>query len=104
AGPTRDVGAATGGPGSSAPATRAASPEADPGRAAPVGSTDPTVVVRPGDTLWSIAAATMPGADDAAVAAAWPHWYEANADRIGPDPGLILPGTVLVAPSDEAAR
>jgi nucleoid-associated protein YgaU len=58
-----------------------------------------TVSVRAGDTLWEIAAAHLPaGSDDAAVAAAWPRWYEANRDVIGPDPGLIHPGQVLTAP------
>lgn len=56
-------------------------------------------VVRPGDTLWEIAASRLPaGADDAQVAAAWPRWYAANAAAIGPDPDLILPGTVLRPP------
>jgi nucleoid-associated protein YgaU len=58
-----------------------------------------TVSVRAGDTLWEIAAAHLPaGSDDAAVAAAWPRWYEANRDVIGPDPDLIHPGQVLTAP------
>lgn len=58
-----------------------------------------TVTVRAGDTLWDIAAAHLPaGSDDAAIAAAWPHWYETNRDVVGPDPGLIHPGHVLTAP------
>lgn len=63
-----------------------------------------TVVVAHGDTLWGIAARHLPpGAGDARVAAAWPAWYAANAATIGPDPGLIRPGQVLVVPA-EAAR
>jgi nucleoid-associated protein YgaU len=57
------------------------------------------VVVRPGDSLWRIAAAHLPpGASPAQVAAAWPVWYAANRATIGADPGLIRPGQVLVAP------
>jgi hypothetical protein len=58
-----------------------------------------TVVVAPGDTLWDIAARHLPvGASAADIATAWPAWYAANAATIGPDPGLILPGQVLVTP------
>jgi LysM repeat protein len=58
-----------------------------------------TVTVRAGDTLWAIAASHLPpGSDDAAVAAAWPRWYEANRDVVGPDPDVIHPGQVLAAP------
>jgi nucleoid-associated protein YgaU len=57
------------------------------------------VVVRPGDTLWSIAARELgPGHDAADVARAWPRWYAANADRIGPDPARIRPGERLRVP------
>jgi len=60
-----------------------------------------TVVVQPGDSLWSIAAARLgPGATDADIAAAWPAWHRANADAIGADPDLIQPGTALRAPSE----
>lgn len=60
----------------------------------------PVHVVQPGDTLWAIAEAHL-GADpaDADVAAAWPRWYAANADVIGPDPDRVLPGQALVAPA-----
>ena len=52
-----------------------------------------------GDTLWSIAARRLgEGATDAEVAAAWPRWYAANRDVVGPDPDLLLPGQVLHAP------
>jgi nucleoid-associated protein YgaU len=58
-----------------------------------------TVVVRPGDCLWSIAAAHLPaGAADAEIARAWPAWYAANAATIGTDPDLLLPGQRLVVP------
>jgi LysM repeat protein len=50
-----------------------------------------TYVVQPGDTLSGIASALgTPGG--------WPALYAANRQVIGPDPGLIRPGTVLVLP------
>jgi LysM repeat protein len=50
-----------------------------------------TWTVRPGDTLSAVAAALgLPGG--------WPALYAANRPAIGPDPGLILPGTVLTVP------
>jgi LysM repeat protein len=52
-------------------------------------------VVQPGDTLSGIAAALgSPGA--------WPALYAANRRVIGPDPGLIRPGTVLALPGRAA--
>ncbi|QDO89225.1 LysM peptidoglycan-binding domain-containing protein [Ornithinimicrobium ciconiae] len=57
------------------------------------------VVVRAGDTLWDIAARHLgEDADAAAIAEAWPHWYDANRALIGSDPDLLLPGTRLVPP------
>lgn len=57
------------------------------------------VVVRLGDCLWDIAADHLgPDATDWEIAASWPRWYEVNRDRIGADPGVILPGTILDAP------
>jgi LysM repeat protein len=50
-----------------------------------------TWTVRPGDTLSGIAAALgVPGG--------WPALYAANRQAVGPDPGLIRPGTVLAVP------
>jgi len=82
---------------SPSPDTRAAVGATSAGQATAV---DQEVVVRAGDSLWSIAARHL-GADasDAEVAAAWPHWYARNADVIGPDPSLILPGQTLRAPT-----
>ena len=57
------------------------------------------VVVRPGDTLWDLAARHLgPEATDADVAEAWPTWYAANRAVIGDDPDLILPGQQLRIP------
>lgn len=58
-----------------------------------------TVVVRPGDCLWSIAARHLPaGASAAEIDRSWRRWYELNRNRIGPDPNLIAAGTRLRAP------
>ncbi len=57
------------------------------------------VVVRRGDSLWSIAARHLgPDASDAEIARAWPAWFEANRDVVGDDPDLLRPGQVLRAP------
>ena len=62
---------------------------------------DSHVVVH-GDCLWDIAAAGLgtagsPGTN-AAIAGAVQAWWSANAQVIGPNPDLILPGQVLRAP------
>lgn len=57
------------------------------------------VVVRKGDSLWSIAAAHLPAdASDAEVATAWHLIYERNREAIGHDPDLLIPGQHLVLP------
>lgn len=71
-----------------------------------------TVTVQPGDSLWSIAAAHLfdqadPADDassvsDAAVAVAWPAWFELNEEQIGSDPNLIKPGQQLQIPTSDA--
>lgn len=60
------------------------------------------VVVR-GDCLWHIAGGRLLDQlgrppDDGEVAAAAQAWWRANADVIGPDPDLLLPGQVLLPP------
>ena len=60
------------------------------------------VVVRPGDTLWTLAAARLGDVDrpdPRVVAAAWPRWWHANRAVVGPDPDLIRPGQVLHPPT-----
>lgn len=60
---------------------------------------DPTVMVRPGDCLWSLAADDLgPGASATAVDARWRWIYRLNRALIGPDPDLIRPGQLLELP------
>jgi hypothetical protein len=67
--------------------------------AATAASAAATVVVRPGQSLWSITADLLPAsATDADITIAWHRLHRANAGRIGTDPDLILPGTRLVVP------
>lgn len=58
--------------------------------------------VRPGETLWAIAADHLPkGASSEQIAHFWPRWFETNRQVIGEDPSLILPGMKLQAPAPE---
>jgi hypothetical protein len=58
-----------------------------------------SVVVRPGDCLWSIAAGELPpGAPTSAVARRWRAIYAANRPVIGPDPDVVVPGQRLLVP------
>lgn len=64
--------------------------------------------VRAGESLWSITADLVrdrPRAGPAGqtvVARTWPRLYRLNRHRIGPDPGLIRPGTILRLPARTA--
>lgn len=59
----------------------------------------PTVTVRQGDCLWDIAAEELgPYATDLEIDRRWRAWHQSNAQTIGADPHLLLPGTVLTAP------
>jgi hypothetical protein len=63
------------------------------------------VIVRPGDSLWRIAAVHLgERASAARIATAWPQWYAANRTVIGADPDLIAPGQHLQAPASDAAQ
>jgi LysM domain len=53
--------------------------------------------VKPGDTLWSIAAIALGTNDPSAIARYWPRIHHANPS-IGPDPRLIFPGQLLELP------
>lgn len=93
------------------PRWRPAAPPMAPGPLAPVpgrsgllqdggsGAGADQVVVRVGDSLWSIAASRLgPFATDVEVAQEWPRWYRANVGIIGPDANLLQPGQILRVP------
>lgn len=69
-------------------------------RAASVITTQPRqLLVRPGDTLWSLTARVLgPGASTSDVSATWPLLYAANRAVVGADPDLIRPGMRLSLP------
>lgn len=57
------------------------------------------IVVRPGDSLWHLAAERLsPEASDATVEHTWRRLYAANAELIGADPDHIEPGQRLERP------
>ncbi|MDX6375444.1 MAG: hypothetical protein QOD98_4432 [Nocardioidaceae bacterium] len=63
----------------------------------------PTVVVRPGDTLWGLAERDLPTpATDRRVTSRWHAVYRRNRGVIGPDPDLIRPGQVLSLPKENS--
>lgn len=101
------------------PDAAAGAPSGDPSAAgAPAGETPSapatTHRVSDGESLWSITeelldagaagAPTDPSSGgpsaQARIARAWPILYAANAESIGADPDIILPGTVLSVPED----
>ena len=62
-----------------------------------------TVVVAPGDSLWSISARLLGSgasgqATDQEITAAWHRLHRANRARLSADPDLIVPGTPLLVP------
>ncbi|WP_374457883.1 LysM peptidoglycan-binding domain-containing protein [Nocardioides sp.] len=64
---------------------------------APAPQAQESYVVRPGDSLWSIARAHPASASD--VDERWRAIWRANHDVIGDDPDLILPGQALHLPA-----
>jgi hypothetical protein len=57
------------------------------------------VVVAAGDSLWGLAARSLPTtADDAEIERRWREIYRANREVVGADPDLIRPGQRLVLP------
>ncbi|WP_328597289.1 LysM peptidoglycan-binding domain-containing protein [Heliobacterium mobile] len=52
-----------------------------------------TVVIKPGDTLWTIAKLQL------GDGGRWRDIYQLNKDAIGPDPGIIQSGVELVMPA-----
>lgn len=80
------------------PARHRTDPQLLTGRQRP-GDAERAVVVRRGDTLWSIAADHLgPTATDVEIAREWPRWHEANHAVIGDDPHVLLPGAQLTPP------
>lgn len=69
-----------------------------PAQPSPAAAT--SVTVRPGDSLWSIAAEQLREPSEAEVAALVGRLHRLNADTVGPDPDLVLPGQHLVLPED----
>ncbi|MBD3690065.1 LysM peptidoglycan-binding domain-containing protein [Nanchangia anserum] len=70
-------------------------PPAQPETPAATAGVDDTYVVAPGDSLWSIAADSLPpGASPATIDRAWRALYRGNADKIT-SPDLIHPGLTL---------
>lgn len=58
-----------------------------------------TVTVRPGDSLWDLAAAELdPSAPPGRVEQHWQRLYQLNRPAVGPDPDLIHPGQQLRLP------
>jgi hypothetical protein len=63
---------------------------------------DDEMVVRRGDSLWTIAARYLgPDATDAHVAEEWPRWYQANRDVLLHGPDRLEPGMRLTPPPPE---
>ena len=95
------------GPDDSAPAGADAADAEATGLPGPAGtgaapSTPPrTVVVQPGDSLWSITDDLLgPAPDDPSeIASAWPMLHEANRQVIGQDPDHLEPGQALIVPA-----
>lgn len=65
----------------------------------PVADPPDRIIVRTGDSLWSLAGDDLgPRASDTEIARRVDALYAANRSTIGPDPDLIFPGTHLHAP------
>jgi nucleoid-associated protein YgaU len=75
---------------------RAIAPPGSPAVRSHPATDSATVVVSPGDTLWSIAAEELPGsASDRRITTRWHLLYAANRALIGPDPDVLHPGQHL---------
>lgn len=72
-----------------------------PDRVPGTGRTALSYRVRAGDSLWLIAQRRLADPRPAEVVAAWRRLYRANRDAVGPDPDLLLPGTVLQLPTSK---
>ncbi len=81
-----------------APLTRSAGRQAASGGSPPASSSARSVVIQPGDSLWSIARSLLPtGASDEAIAHKVVEIWARNANRIGTgDPNVIFAGQRLL--------
>ncbi|MBV9290883.1 MAG: LysM peptidoglycan-binding domain-containing protein [Frankiales bacterium] len=90
------------------PPVVAPAPRAQPTSSPSIGATHraaASVVVRPGDSLWTIAARRLGRrATPTAVAASWPRWWATNRSVIGANPDLIHPGQRLTPPHHDLRR
>jgi nucleoid-associated protein YgaU len=69
----------------------------------PAGAVSAVYVVHRDDTLWALAAAELRAEHgtpptNAAIAARWPAWWQANRAQLGTDPALLHPGEHLAVP------
>ncbi|MEO5665675.1 MAG: LysM domain-containing protein [Nocardioides sp.] len=82
-----------------------AKPAPEPAPAAVRAPAHESIIVRTGDSLWSIASERLgPDAALADIDAAWRELYAANRSAIGADPDLIRPGLDLEPGSNRKAR
>lgn len=64
-----------------------------------------SVIVLPGDSLWAIAARSLPASATVSdIAAATARWHSANRAVIGANPHLIFPGQQLTPPLGKDLR
>lgn len=88
-------------PSTSSPPAPTQAPASRPAASVPQPDVQESHPVRPGDTLWDLAAKRLPaGSSPASITRAWQRWYAANRQEIGADPGLLLVGEVLVVPQE----
>jgi nucleoid-associated protein YgaU len=59
-----------------------------------------THIVRPGETLWSIAGAVLGTTDEHRIARYWPRIHRNNRALIGSTPDMIRPGWALRLPPE----
>jgi hypothetical protein len=59
-----------------------------------------TYVVRPGDSLWRIAASALGTGDPARIARYWQSIHRVNREVVGYNPNLIFAGQILTLPDE----
>lgn len=92
------------GPGSPEGSRSSGGTGSSPSSSRPAPADSESLVVHRGDALWSIAARQLgPSARAVDIDAEWRRWFAANADVIGDDANLLLPGQVLRRPPPSAS-